>query len=50
MIPTFTRLNKSGRSVPRMRGDDPYGMTLRTYKDVAATPYFMKLYGFPMDV
>ena len=27
-----------------------FGMTLRTYKDVAATPYFMKLYGFPMDV
>lgn len=27
-----------------------FGMTLRTYKDVADTPYFMKLYGFPMDV
>ena len=27
-----------------------FGMTLRTYKDVPETPYFMKLYGFPMDV
>ena len=27
-----------------------FGMTLRTYKDVADTTYFMKLYGFPMDV
>ena len=27
-----------------------FGITLKTYKDLTDSPYFMKMYGFPMDI